>query len=165
MNMNCRLPLPYPAARVQEKNLNYAKMLMPSYSGAKSELSAITTYCYQSLITAQENKRLSDILDCISGVEMKHFRLLGQLICLLGADPSLYIKIPRGKAQYWSSYFTDFTKDQRSFILNNIKDEEAAVMTYEEIYRKIPDQGVRAVLERIIADEEHHIKIFKELLK
>lgn len=165
MKMNCRLDMPYPAVRVNEKNLHYADILMPLYAGANGELTSIATYGYQSLISENENKRLSDILECISIAEMQHFHILGKLITKLGTDPILCIRPQRGRMQYWSSYYADHSKEPYRFLKNNIEAEKKSIISYNNAFKEISDKNVRDILDRIIADEEHHIKIFTELMK
>jgi bacterioferritin len=46
---------------------------------------------------------------------------------------------------------------------NALAGEEAAVRLYKELIRNICDKYVREILERIILDEEAHIKIFREM--
>lgn len=165
MKMNCRLQIPYPPVTVEAKNKRYADILMPLYTGSESELTALSNYSYQALITENNNKRLSDILECISLTEMTHFRILGKLIHKLGADPVLYIPIQKNRRQYWNSAFCDFTYEPQIFLNSNIISEKRGIEAYTYAYNNINDPFIRDILKRIIADEEHHIKIFNSLLK
>lgn len=163
MNMNCRSDIPYPPLAVEGKNKRYADILMPLYIGSGGELTSLSSYAYQALITEPKDKRLSDILECISLTEMTHFRMLGKLIVKLGGDPVLYIPYNKNRRQYWNSSFCDNRYDQRAFINSNISSEKKAVENYKRAYELINDRFIRDVIKRIIIDEEHHIKIFKEL--
>ena len=48
---------------------------------------------------------------------------------------------------------------------NNIKDEEIAIKNYKDIIKYANDEIITDIINRIILDEEHHIKIFKSILK
>lgn len=149
--------LPYPEAHPTQK-LSEAKLLMPSYAGIASELTAVTTYTFQSLIT-ESKEELSDALAGIAKVEMKHMRLLGQAIYRLGGYPIM------GARSYWSGNMAGYTLDPKKFLRMNIASEEAAIANYERTILALSDDSVKLLLERIILDEELHIEIFKELLK
>ncbi len=59
----------------------------------------------------------------------------------------------------------NYTLDPRKFLQQNIAAEESAIMNYERTILNLDDECIKMMLERIILDEEIHIKIFKELLK
>ena len=42
--------------------------------------------------------------------------------------------------------------------------EKQAISVYRNIFGKISDDGVKGVLARILADEEHHERLFRELM-
>lgn len=50
------------------------------------------------------------------------------------------------------------------YLIINIESEEKAIASYLKRIEQINDAYVHKVLERIILDEEHHIKIFRQLL-
>ncbi len=148
--------LPYPEIEVCG-NVAQSKLLMPSYGGTGGELTAITTYCFQSYVTP----KFPDIANAMRGVakcEMLHHRLLGEAIYKLGGYPIM------GARSYWNGSFVNYTLDPRKYLQQNIAAEESAIVNYERTILNLQDESVKMLLERIILDEEVHIKIFKELL-
>ncbi len=160
-----RLNIPYPTVSVDSKNLEYAQILNCLYAGPYGELSGLSTYMYQAVITEKKDKRLSDIIDCISLTELKHFRILAGLIHMLGADPLLYSTNNKGKMIWWNGQNVSYNNDINSMLMNNINEEIYGISAYKKACSQIKDNRIKAVLERIILDEEYHVKIFKELLK
>ena len=149
--------LPYPEIQV-EPNVAESKLLMPVYSGSSGELTAVMTYCFQTYITP----KYPDIQEALEGIaitEMRHHELLGKAIYQLGGYPIM------GARTYWNGSFANYTLDPRKYLRQNIVAEETAILNYERTILNLTTDSVKMLLERIILDEEVHIKIFKELLK
>ncbi len=153
---NFQSELPYPQIEV-EKNIAESKLLMPSYAGMAGELSAILTYCFQSYIT-QNYPEISSALEGVARVEMCHHELLGKTICKLGGYPIM------GARNYWNGSFANYTLDPKKFLQQNIIAEENAIINYERTILNLKTEAVKMLLERIILDEEVHIKVFRDLL-
>ena len=147
--------LPYPTLQV-EKNLNDSKLLLPSYGGNGSEITAIMTYSYQHFIVM--NKEIEDALSGIAVTEMTHMEMLGEAITALGGYPII------GGRTYWNGSYVNYTLDPKRFLKQNIIAEENAILNYEKTILNLSQDSLKQMLERIILDEEVHIKIFKELL-
>ena len=156
MNLKYASDLPYPEIIV-EKNLQESKLLMPSYSGVASELTAILTYAFQSYITLKL-PNVREVLEGIARTEMHHHELLGVTITKLGGFPIM------GARQYWSGSFVNYTLDPKKFLQQNIVAEENAIRNYERTILNLSSQSVKMLLERIILDEQVHIEDFKTLL-
>ena len=93
--------LPYPDIECAE-NIADAKLLMPLYGGPAGELTAITTYCFQSYVTTR-NKEIAAAVGGIAKTEMHHHALLGHAIVGLGGYPVM------GGRTYWSGSFPNYT--------------------------------------------------------
>ena len=148
--------LPYPEIDVAE-NLADSKLLMPNYGGPAGELTAVTTYCFQHYITIK-SPELSEVLIGIAKSEMHHHELLGEAIFKLGGYPVM------GGRTYWSGSFANYTLSPENFHAQNIQAEETAILNYERTILNLHTESVKQLLERIILDEEMHIKIFRDLL-
>ena len=148
--------LPYPDIECAE-NLADGKLLMPVYGGPAGELTAIATYCFQHYVTTRD-RELSDALAAIARVEMHHHELLGKAIVKLGGYPVM------GGRTYWSGSFVNYTLDPKRYLRENISAEETAILNYERTVLALRTECVKALIERIILDEELHITAFKELL-
>ncbi|NLZ25670.1 MAG: rubrerythrin [Clostridiales bacterium] len=148
--------LSYPEIKV-ENNLKDARLLLPSYGGDHSELTAILTYAFQSYITYEE-KDFSKQLEMIAVVEMRHHELLGKAIYKLGGYPIM------GARNYWNGSYVNYTLDPIKFLKQNIAAEEQAILNYEKTILSVDSTDIKLLLERIILDEELHIKIFKAMI-
>lgn len=153
---SCVSELPYPDIDCAE-NLADSKLLMPSYGGPSGELTAVTTYCFQSYICTR-SREIAETLECIARAEMRHHELLGKAIVKLGGYPVM------GGRTYWSGSFLNYTLDPKKFLRENITAEETAILNYERTVLSLRTESVKALIERIVLDEELHIKIFKDLL-
>ena len=69
-----------------------------------------------------------------------------------------------GGRTYWSGSFVNYTLDPKRYLRENISAEETAILNYERTVLALRTECVKALIERIILDEELHIKAFKELL-
>lgn len=159
----CPLNVPYPPAEVESTNPCYARILSEDYAGRGGEMTAITQYFYQHVITGECCPELSDALQKISIDEMRHLDLLGELICKLGCDPLLF-NHNCGKNAYWCGCNVSPTKDVCRFLEENIEGERTAIEDYQKQICQIRDCCVRKVLERIIIDEENHMQFFEQFL-
>lgn len=158
--INCQLDVPYPPVEVSGQCPQYACLLSRDFAGPGGEVTAINQYFYQHIITSSCFEELSNALSCISRVEMRHMEMLGELIYLLGGDPKLIAYEPNCTMN-WNSRYLSYCKNVRQFLCDNIQAEKNAIKTYKKRICQIEDPKVRAVLQRIILDEEYHIKIFQ----
>ncbi len=149
--------LPYPEIEV-EQNVAESKLLMPVYSGSASELTAVLTYSFQRYVSPKYPE-ITTALKGIAITEMHHHELLGETIYALGGYPVM------GARTYWNGSLVNYTLDPRKYLRQNIVAEETAILNYERTILNLTTDSVKMLLERIILDEEVHIKIFKELLK
>lgn len=159
---SCELRLPYPPAETQGKNLYYASLLTNDFAGIVSEMSAVTAYVFQHLATP--NKKIADVLECISIVEMRHLGFIATLINAFGGKPRFAVQ-SGAKCCFWSAQSISYETNPRCYLKENIANERAAIANYKTRIKQISDSKVQALLSRIIQDEEHHIGLFTALLE
>ncbi len=158
----CNLPLSYQEVCVTEPNINYARLLSSAYAGDGGELSAVLQYTYGHLVTeGAEPSQLSAVLSCVSVTEMRHLEILGELITKLGGDPKFCDMQRRG---CFDAGKVNYQTSPDRILRAAISGEKAAIAMYRDLIRRIDDSCIREILRRIILDEEHHIKLFSELL-
>jgi len=165
MNENmqsCELGIPYPPAQTEGKNLFYASLLTNDYAGIISEMSAVTSYMYQHLISS--NQKIADTIKCISLVEMRHLGFIGELISSFGGNPRLAVQ-SGCNSSFWSAHNISYETNPKCFLKENIASERSAVANYNVRMNQIHDVNVQSLLARIVLDEEHHIKLFMALLE
>lgn len=161
--MKCTLDIPYPPVEVTAENAQYAKLLSRDYAGIASELTAIGQYVYQEIVVQDSDKELSSALECISQVEMHHMDILGNLIFLLGGDPRLG-ECARNRFIYWDGHYPVYSQNPTTVLREDIAAEQNAIATYKKRLTEIADPKIQKNIERIIMDEEEHLRIFKCLL-
>ncbi len=123
MDKRCRCDLPYPPVEVTCPNPAALPILRNLYAGRRSELGAITQYCYQSFLLSGEREPIAKLLRDIAIVEMHHLEMLGRLICLCGGTPDF----AGGRRQWWNGSFVSYRKDLCGALLLSLSDEVAAV--------------------------------------
>lgn len=159
-----RVNLPYPDFSDIEPDRRIAEIIRPAYAGKGSELNAILQYIYHSLhFDNVGDKTTADILISIALAEMEHFKILGQLLLKLGADPMFAVGTPFG-LDFYSANRISYSKTRQKMLLDDITDEMLAVKGYSDIISSIECEKVGAVIARIRLDEELHIVALKNRL-
>lgn len=149
----------YPQIVAGYPDLRQVQCILNDYAGRESELTAVNQYIYQSIIFKDCYPEIAEALEKIAIVEMKHFDLLGGAIHDLGGDP-----IIGGTKTFWNGSFVSYIKNPKKALQNNIIAEQNAIQNYKKSIACSNNATVKALLERIILDEEVHIIVFKELL-
>nr|WP_317413190.1 demethoxyubiquinone hydroxylase family protein [uncultured Solibaculum sp.] len=155
---------PYPPIQVCGPNKKYAQMLKVDLACPQSELTAITQYTYQSWQLDQKLSQVSNTMRHIAMVEMHHLDILGQLIVLLGGNPT-YSCRQQGRQIIWNGGMPNYCHDSLAQIMKeNIAAEEFAIEIYQRQIKCIEDPNIVAILQRIILDEKVHLEIFHHYL-
>lgn len=153
--------LPYPTITIASPNQRYANMMLDNIGGKNSEISAMSLYFYNHLIT-REHQEISACFHNISIVEMQHMEMFGQLTLLLGEDPRLWTQyFPR--KQYWTPAYNRYSMKMKELMANAIQSEKDSITKYQRQAQAIEDSNIQELLNRIIIDEELHVKILTEL--
>lgn len=155
------LNIPYPPAKADGVNIYFASLLTNDFAGPVGELSAVTDYTFQALVTPDQS--IASLVSGISKVEMHHLQLIGQLIVSLGGNPRFAVQNGCGTC-FWNGQLIGYATNPRDYLREDIKNEKATIENYRNRIEQISDNGVRAVLERIIKDEEHHIDLYGQAL-
>lgn len=167
MNLSSQLfadPSPYPSPNVQGENAQYAAAMLSNMASDNSEMSAVSLYFYNHLITEKCFEDYAHCFSQISIVEMHHLHLFGELALHLGTDPKLWY-LEKNKMAYWSPSFNLYPVQIKALVKNSITNEKAAIKKYQDQCQWIKDPYVVAILKRIILDEELHVLIFKAMLE
>ena len=164
--MEYQVNKPYPKVEVEKENKEYAYLLLEDYAGVISEDTAIHQYSYQHFDQFNIDTEFSEALSRIAMTEMKHLNLLGKTIKLLGVDPKfIFVEKNENCPKYWKSNFVNYTTNLKAMLIDDIKIEKEAIKAYQKHIQMIDDRYIKQLLERIIEDEEQHIKCFNELLE
>lgn len=160
-NFSFSSDLPYPPVCAEERNPLYAREMLDNMAGSTSEISAVSLYFYNNLITYPYDN-LPMIFHKISIVEMHHLQIFGNLARELGENPRLWINRGRQK-RYWSPGYNNYPTNLKSLLTNAISSENAAINKYEHQICYIKDKNIIENLKRIILDEKLHVSIFEKL--
>ena len=153
-----KLNLPYPEV-TDEPDPYAVALLHEDYAGMIGEMTAANQYMYQSLLMNEKDRSFAHALECIAITEMRHKKLLGKAIVRLGGTPRF-----ANYNTFWSASFVNYAEDRQMMLISNISLEDAAICNYRFHIEMISNASVQQLLERIILDEELHIRLFNEML-
>ena len=154
-----RVDLPYPDVIVSGPNPAYAAKLSGIFAGKGSESTAIAQYSTHRFFT-QSYPAVYTAYKYIAFTEMTHFSLLGQLILQLGTWPKMFSYEDR---RWWSGEDPAYHRLIRPIIQSDIEGEHGAIAHYTRVIGEIPNENIRALLRRIIMDEQRHIEVLTQL--
>lgn len=157
-------PAPYPPVQVCGPNGRWAEMMLQNVGACHSEMSAVSLYFYNSVITEGRRQEISRCFQRISVVEMRHLDIFARLAFLLGADPRLWSGPPR-RLGYWSPSCNSYPRDLAPMLQNAIHGEMDTISRYRQQSSCIADANIKAILDRVILDERLHVDIFQSLLR
>ncbi len=166
MERNEQIREPYPSLEGTAANCRLACELMRSHAG---ELNAVSEYVYQSIMFDETMPELAEMFNEIAMSEMQHFRLIGELIRLLGGDPALRTAVRNSGGLVMRE-----DKSCRASVAaarelrRNIADELASYNEYIRVASLAERMGqlpASALLRRIAADEREHRQRQEELLR
>ena len=152
--------IPYPELVNVEPDYKFGRLVYDSYAGGKSELTTILSYVFQYL-TNEDTTEVAMFLMMIAKQEMKHLELLGEILVSLGLEP--YYMSTYGNKWCSDNVRTTF-RSLEEMLMFNIGSEKEAIQEYKHLMNVCGNESIKAVLARIIMDEENHVQIF-EMLK
>ncbi len=152
--------LPFPPIKVQAKNLEYASLLMNDYAGFISEFTSLSQYFYHYLVNETVDFEIANMLKNISLVETLHLDILGKLIKMLGGDPKYY-----AEENYWTAEYITYGDNILKQLEADLQNELDAIANYRKTISQIQDPYIVSVLQRIILDEEVHVRLFEKAIE
>ena len=153
---------PYPPVEVEGKNRQYAQAIGSNVGGSASEMSAVARYFY-SHVTVVGCEEVADCLMRIAVVEMRHLDIFARLARQLGEDPRLWA-VNRGGRRYWTPEYLRYPQRVDQVLRYALEEEKGTIQKYRQQMLWIRDNNVQANLQRIIEDEEVHVKLLTDLL-
>jgi len=163
MNM-IAVDIPYPEVNGLLEDRRSASIIYSAFIGAHSELNAIIQYVYQEFeYTSQKKDEIAKTLTGISMCEMKHFHLLGETLKALKAD-SIFTDFPQYVRPSRFYRETVCEKGLEKMLYDDIALEMQTIERYRYMLEKLTNEQVINIIERIILDEELHLKVLKGLI-
>lgn len=151
---------PYPELAVYSVSRRDVLALTDDYAGRESETTAIMQYAYQSYILKEKYPDLSYVLENIAKVEMLHHELLAEAIVASGGDP-----IIAGRHCFWSGSTVDYSQSVCAILKIDLAGELGAIANYKRTITALTNKSIIALIERIILDEEEHVRILEKLIE
>jgi bacterioferritin len=148
---------PYPTVE-KGSDPNTVRMLKEDYAGAVSEMTAVSQYIYQNILSA-DNESFANAILQIGIVEMSHMDMLGDAILALGGNPTF-----GNGTVYWQGKLVNYAKTLPEMLRGDIEAETQAIANYERHAANTTNASVRALLRRIIKDEQLHLRFFRNTL-
>lgn len=153
--------LPYPKVFAESMNPAYGRAMLSNVGGANSEMSAVSLYLYNHLVTPQYPE-IAEAFHKISAVEMRHLEIFGTFAYQLGQDPRLWSN-RCGQRMYWSPGYHRYPAQISRMLGYALESERAAIQKYQRQIDFIQDENIRENLRRIILDEEAHVRVISYL--
>jgi bacterioferritin len=148
---------PYPTVG-KGSDPNTVKMLKEDYAGAVSEMTAVAQYIYQNILSTDYESFANAILQ-IAIVEMSHLDMLGDAILALGGNPTF-----GNGSIFWQPSSVNYSRTLPEMLMADINSESQAIVNYESHASQTTNSDVKALLERIVQDEQLHLRFFQETL-
>jgi len=150
---------PFPEIKDAFNSPRTVSVIKSLMSGKESELTAVLQYFYQSSISKEMEKEISNILEEISIVEMMHLEKLSHAIVSFGGEP----RYENGLGQPYNVGAVNYSTNLKKILDINIEGEERAIDNYNRAIGMVENKSLKELFERIIEDEKLHIKIFNYL--
>lgn len=163
-NMKFTKDGPYPPIEITGHNPAYAREMLDNLGGSNSEISAVSLYFYNNLMTQEKYEDIAYIFHKISIVEMHHLEIFGKMAYCLGEDPRLWTW-RYNRRNYWTPAYNRYPSEFCRLIYNALNGELAAIEKYECQVRCIDNKNIVENLCRIIEDEKVHVDIFRQIIE
>ncbi|MCH5148254.1 MAG: manganese catalase family protein [Clostridiales bacterium] len=159
------LDLPFPSTDKITPDALTLRIISPEYASASGELTAVLQYIYQSFFFKKEGyDEIADTLEAIAIAEMIHFKLLGETVLALGAAP-IYTQYPPSPFNFYSTKYVTYSRTLKDMLEDDIRAERHAIRSYENMLRRLKNQQVSSIIERLLQDEKLHLQTFTQILE
>ena len=160
MNFNdvdIKVNKPYPEITNAYEDMETVAILKNLASSRMGEMAAVTQYIYQSVIADKTSEEIASILEEIGVVEMMHLDMLMHTITMFGGVP----KYEDSQGNFFNTANLNYTMKLKDMLNNNIRSESLAIDNYTMAIKRVKNESLKKLFERIIEDEQRHIEIFK----
>ena len=157
------LDLPFPSTDKITPDALTLRIISPEYASPSGELTAVLQYIYHSFFFEKEGYgEIADTLEAIAIAEMIHFKLLGKTVLALGAAP-IYTQYPPSPFNFYSTKYVSYSRTLKDMLEDDIRAEKHAIRSYENMLRRLKNQQVIAIIERLLQDERLHLQTFTQI--
>lgn len=149
----------YPKLKKQNANSYYLGLVQNLYAGSEGELACFLQTTYQFDVLEQSAPEVSELLKKISEQDKKHLSILSHIILMLGGDPKFF----NAQNKWFSTREVDYVQGVKQIVSYDIELKEKIIIDYKSTMQKISSPDIKAVLERILADENNHLQALKNI--
>lgn len=157
------LDIPYPSLENLTEDVRSGQIISFAYATCRGELTAILQYSYHKLRFEQFSHEDAQTLQSIAIAEMVHLELLGTAMLKLGINP-LYVTCP-DTTKWYSAGCVSRSHLPYSMLTDDIMSELNAIADYKKMLFVLKNEQVEQLINRIILDEELHLKTLKEMIE
>lgn len=159
-----RVELPYPSLDEITPDIESAKIIAPAYAGLyTSETSSSMQYMYHYFFFDElKMEKFAYVVENIAIAEMIHMEILAKTLLKLGIDPIYSVNPPQ--RNYYNTSMLAYSKYPQKMLMDDISAEMRAISDYQRMVKRLKNEKVSAIIQRIILDEMLHLEEFKTLL-
>lgn len=157
------LDIPFPDISCLTRDIRSGNIISFAYASLHSELTAILQYSYHALYWENIDEEYAETMEAISIAEMIHLHKLGEAMIKLGVDP-IYIQSPAYPDLYFNTSCVAQSKTPQKMLMDDIQGEMQAITEYNKMLSILTNEKVAALIQRIVLDEELHLKTLTKLL-
>lgn len=154
-----RVDKPYPEIENAVADKMTVAILKNLAFSSASELEAVLTYIYQSVIADKTHADIANIFEEIAIVEMEHLDMLMHAITAFGGVP-VY---EDANGTMFNTRCINYTQKLNEMLNNDIYGEEMAIKSYTDAINKVSNQSLKDLFVRIILDEKKHAEVLRTI--
>lgn len=158
------LDLPYPPVQPETHRKEYAYAMLSNVGSDNSEMSAVSLYFYNSILLSPQHAAFARCFHQISIVEMHHLDIFASFAHQMGLDPRLW-SVPGGPVPLLDPPPTiAIPSSCRPFFKTPSRASWRPLENTAGRRKPSRTPNIVANLQRIIQDEEHHVRLFRSML-
>lgn len=158
-NYTVKVNEPYPEIEGAVASPTTVQILKNLAFGKMGELGGILTYIFQSNIADKTDDDLGELFEEIAITEMVHLNLIMHAITLFGGTP----KYENENGVFFNTAWLDYSTKLKDMLEHNIAGEQQAIANYGEAIKRVNNDSLKQLFNRIIKDEQLHLNVFTHL--
>ena len=158
-DIEVRVNKPYPEIEDTIEDKTTVGILKNLAMSRMGELNCILQYEYDATVSESAQEDIAEIIGEISVVEMTHLDLLMRAITDFGGLP----KYEDAQGNMFATSQVHYSTKLKDILDHNIELEKYAIKQYRDAEIRVRNESLKMLFERIIEDEERHIKIFEKI--
>ncbi|BBF45429.1 protein from bacterioferritin family [Lachnospiraceae bacterium KM106-2] len=155
---------PYDEIKVISPNMYYGELIMNDYSGIEGKLTQYLQYRFHYYTAKQNKPKIAVYMKKLAKVKEIHMEMFAELLFVLGTVPAYRVGLVSGNDK-WDSTNVTYGKTLKDQLEADLELGYRTIRNYNAHIKLISDPFIKKFLERILADEELHIKWLEYMIK